>query len=158
MALRKILTMDKNEAELRRISKPVTAFDRKLGDLIDDLFETMHASADGAGLAAPQVGVLRRVAVIDLGEGLVELVNPEILETSGELEFEEGCLSLPGKRGRTMRPAHVRVRAYDRTGKPFEIEGQEIMALALVHEIGHLDGKLFVDYVVGDLWEGEQPQ
>lgn len=158
MALRKILTMDKNEAELRRISKPVTAFDRKLCDLIDDLLETMHASPDGAGLAAPQVGVLRRVAVIDLGEGIIELVNPEILEATGEIEFEEGCLSLPGKRGRTKRPAHVRVQAFDRSGKQYEIEGDEIMALALVHEIGHLDGKLFVDYVIGDLWEGDQPQ
>ncbi len=158
MALRKILTVDKNEAELRRISKPVTSYDKKLSELIEDLFDTMHASPDGAGLAAPQVGVLRRVAVIDLGEGLIELVNPEIIETSGEAEFEEGCLSLPGKRGRTIRPAHVKVRAYDRHGCKFEIEGDEIMALALVHEIGHLDGKLFVDYVVGDLWEGDQPQ
>lgn len=158
MALRKILTMDKNEAELRRKSKPVAAYDRKLGELIDDLLETMHAAPDGAGLAAPQVGVLRRVAVIDLGEGIVELVNPEILETSGEAEFEEGCLSLPGKHGRTKRPAYVKARAYDRHGNQYEIEGTEIMALALVHEIGHLNGELFVDYVIGDLWEGEPPQ
>lgn len=158
MALRKIITMDKNEAELRRISKPVTSFDRKLADLIEDLFETMHASPDGAGLAAPQVGVLRRVAVIDLGEGLVELVNPVILATEGELEFEEGCLSLPGKHGLTKRPAYVKARAQDRHGDWFEVEGREIMALALVHEIGHLNGELFVDYVIGDLWEGERPQ
>lgn len=157
MALREILKIDKNEAELRRKAKPVLFFDKKLAQLIDDLLETMHSTSDGAGLAAPQVGVLRRVAVIDLGEGIIELVNPVVLETSGEMEFEEGCLSLPGRRGRTKRPAYVKVRAFDRSGKEYEIEGTEIMALALMHEIGHLNGELFIDYVIGDLWEGERP-
>ena len=155
MALRRILTVKKNEAELRKKSRPVAIFDKRLAELIDDLVETMHATEDGAGLAAPQVGVLRRVAVIDLGEGIVELVNPEILETSGEAEFDEGCLSLPGMRGRTKRPSYVKVKAYDRHGIEYLVEGTEFMALALVHEIGHLDGKLFIDYVEGELWEIE---
>jgi peptide deformylase len=155
LALRKILTIDKNEPELRRKSKPVTAFDSKLAVLIDDLLETLHSTSDGAGLAAPQVGVLRRVAVIDFGEGAVELINPEILETSGELEFEEGCLSLPGKRGRTKRPGKVTVKTFNRSGEEFIVEGEGVTALALVHEIGHLNGELFIDFVEGDLWEVE---
>jgi peptide deformylase len=155
LALRKILTIDKNEAELRRKSKPVTSFDPKLAQLIEDLLETLHSTSDGAGLAAPQVGVLRRVAVIDFGEGPLELVNTEILEATGELEFEEGCLSLPGKRGRTKRPAHVKARTFNRGGEEFTVEGDGIMALALAHEIGHLNGELFIDFVEGDLWEVE---
>jgi peptide deformylase len=95
------------------------------------------------------------VAVIDFGEGPLELVNPEILEATGELEFEEGCLSLPGKRGRTKRPAHVKARTFNRCGEEFTVEGDGIMALALAHEIGHLNGELFVDFVEGDLWEVE---
>lgn len=153
--MRKILTVNKNEAELRRKSKPVTVFDKKLIVLVDDLLETMHNTDDGAGLAAPQVGVLKRVAVIDLGEGIIELVNPVILETSGQAEFEEGCLSLPGKRGNTIRPSYVKVKTLDRYGKESIIEGRDIFALALVHEIGHLDGELFIDFVTGDLWEVE---
>lgn len=146
MAYRQILTMDDNEAELRRISKPVTKFDSRLAELIDDLLETLHANENGAGLAAPQVGVLRRVAVIDLGSGATELVNPEITESSGEMEIEEGCLSLPGRYLRTRRPAHVIVESFDRNGEKRTLEGDGMLALALVHEIGHLDGKLFVDY------------
>lgn len=156
MALRKILRMDKNEAELRRKSKPVISFDRRLAELIDDLLETLRGTSDGAGLAAPQVGVLKRIAVIDFGDGPIELVNPEILEASGEAEFEEGCLSLPGKRGRTKRPIYVKVRTLDRNGNESIIEGRDIMALALVHEIGHLNGELFIDFVTGDLWEVER--
>jgi len=155
LALRKILTIDRNEAELRRKSRPVVLFDKTLAQLIDDLQETLRSTSDGAGLAAPQVGVLRRVAVIDFGEGAVELINPAIWETSGEMEFEEGCLSLPGKRGRTKRPAHVKARTFDRKGDEFVIEGDGVMALALVHEIGHLDGELFIDFIDGDLWEVE---
>jgi peptide deformylase len=156
LALRKILTINKNEAELRRKSKPVMIFDKKLAELMDDLIDTLHSTSDGAGLAAPQVGVLKRVAVIDFGEGVIELVNPEILEKSGEMEFEEGCLSYPGKRGYTKRPAYVKVRAFDRKGEEYIIEGKDIMALALVHEIGHMAGELFIDFVTGDLWEVEQ--
>ena len=155
MALRKILTIKKNEAELRKVSKPVTKFDKRLADLIDDLFETLAATQDGAGLAAPQVGVLRRVAVIDLGEEKIELVNPEILETRGEVEYEEGCLSLPGLRGKTRRPAYVKMKAFDRHGNEFVMEGTEILGLALVHETEHLDGKLYSDVAEGELWSIE---
>lgn len=151
MALREILRMDVNGAELRRKSKPVAAYDKKLADLIDDLIDTLHAREDGAGLASPQVGVLRRVAVIDCGDGPIELVNPQILETSGEMEVEEGCLSLPGKFARTKRPSYVKVKTYDRHGNESIIEGEELMALALVHEIGHLDGELFTDFAIGEL-------
>lgn len=150
MALRQILTVDDNEEALRRKSRPVVRYDERLCELIDDLFETLHAHENGAGLAAPQVGVLRRVAVIDFGEGPIELVNPAILETDGEMEVEEGCLSLPGKYMRTLRPAHVKVEAYDRKGELRSYEGEGMLALALVHEIGHLDGELFVDYRIED--------
>jgi peptide deformylase len=151
LALRQILNMDDNEAELRRVSRPVTKFDDRLCELVDDLLETLHANENGAGLAAPQVGVLRRVAVIDLGEGPIELINPVILETDGEMEVEEGCLSLPGRYLRTRRPARVRAEAYDRTGEKRAYEGEGLLALALVHEIGHLDGELFIDYRIDDI-------
>lgn len=98
---------------------------------------------------------MKRVAVIDFGEGVTELINPEILEASGEAEYEEGCLSLPGIRGKTKRPTFVQVKTYDRTGNESVIEGRDIIALALVHEIGHMNGELFVDFVTGDLWEVE---
>lgn len=155
MALRRILKMDRHEKELRRVSKPVVKFDRRLSSLLDDLLDTLHATDDGAGLAAPQVGILKRVAVIDFGDGVIELVNPEILETEGETEYEEGCLSLPGKRGKTIRPSYVKVKTFNRDGMESIIEGHDIMALALVHEIGHLNGELFIDFVTGDLWEVE---
>lgn len=155
MALRRILRMDKNEAELRKKSKPVTAFDRRLASLVEDLLDTLHGTSDGAGLAAPQVGILKRVAVIDFGEDVVELINPEVMETSGEAEYEEGCLSLPGKRGITKRPTYAKVKTYDRLGRESIVEGHDIMALALLHEIGHMDGELFIDFVTGDLWEVE---
>jgi peptide deformylase len=151
LALRKILTMDENEAELRRKSRPVAQYDDKLSQLVDDLLETLHNESNGAGLAAPQVGVLRRVAVIDFGEGPVELVNPEILETSGEMECEEGCLSFPGRSVRTVRPAYVKAKAFDRSGTERIVEGRELMALALTHEIGHLDGELMTDFAVEDV-------
>ena len=106
--------------------------------------ETMYA-ADGCGLAAPQVGVLRRVVVIDVGEGLIELVDPQIISAEGEQEETEGCLSLPGEWGVTRRPARVTVRAMDRTGKSFDITGEGLLARALCHELDHLDGKLFTD-------------
>lgn len=155
MAKRRILKFDRHEKELRRVSKPVLKFDRRLSSLLDDLLDTLHATDDGAGLAAPQVGILKRVAVIDFGDGVVELINPEILETEGETEYEEGCLSLPGKRGKTMRPNYVKVKTFDRAGAESVIEGHDVMALALVHEIGHMNGELFIDFVIGDLWEVE---
>lgn len=142
--------MDDNEEALRRKSRPVAQYDERLCELIDDLIETLHAHENGAGLAAPQVGVLRRVAVIDLGEGPIELVNPVILSADGEMEVDEGCLSLPGRYMRTLRPAHVKAEAYDRNGELRSYEGDGMLALALVHEIGHLDGELFVDYRIED--------
>lgn len=156
MALRRILTIDDNEAELRKKCRPVDKFDGRLAELLDDLVETMHAQGNGAGLAAPQVGVLRRVAVIDVGEGVVELVNPEILETSGMVEVEEGCLSLPGRSVHTLRPAYVKARAFDRTGGETVIEGNDMMALALAHEIGHLNGELLIDFALDDVIEDEE--
>ncbi len=156
MALRKILTINTNEAELRRVAKPVTVFDKRLGEFIDDLFETMYATDDGAGLASTQVGVLKRVVVIDVGEDQkYELVNPIIEEMHGEADYEEGCLSVPGMRGRTKRAERVKVRAQDRTGRVYTVEGEGLLALALQHEIDHLDGKLYIDRVIGDLWEVE---
>ncbi len=156
MALRKILTIDTNEAELRRVAKPVTVFDKRLGELVDDLFETMYATDDGAGLASTQVGVLKRVVVIDVGEEQkYELVNPIIEEAEGEAEYEEGCLSVPGMRGHTKRAQRVKVRAQDRTGHVYTVEGEGLLALALQHEIDHLDGKLYIDRAIGDLWEVE---
>lgn len=148
MALREILLIDRNEEVLRRKSRPVVHFDERLSQLLDDLLDTLHTEGNGAGLAAPQVGVLRRVAVIDLGEGAVELVNPEILEVSGEMECEEGCLSQPGKYVRTLRPAYVKARVFDRNGNEAILEGEKFMALALAHEIGHLDGELFTDFMI----------
>jgi peptide deformylase len=117
--------------------------------------ETMN-KADGVGLAAPQVGILRRVVVIDVGEGLIELVNPEIIETSGEQAGAEGCLSIPGRRGFVVRPAKVKVRAQDRNGKHFEIEGEGLLARALCHEIDHLDGKLYIDVMDHEIFDDEE--
>ena len=126
--------------------REVTAFDGKLAQLIDDMFDTMY-EADGVGLAGPQVGVLRRVVVIDVQDdhGLIELVNPEIIATEGEQAGEEGCLSVPGRRGYVVRPEKVTVRAQDRKGKPFELTGEGLLARALCHEIDHLDGVMYVD-------------
>lgn len=112
--------------------------------LIGDMLETMYEH-NGVGLAAPQVGVLKKIVVIDVGEGPIVLVNPEILETSGEQTGEEGCLSVPGKWGIVKRPEHVKVRALDQDMKPFEMEGEGLLARAFCHEIDHLFGKLYVD-------------
>ncbi|MGI6316601.1 MAG: peptide deformylase [Christensenellales bacterium] len=150
--LRTILT-DGNPM-LRKKCHPVTRFDRRLTDLLEDLEETLKES-EGVGLAAPQIGILRRVAVIDIGEGKLELINPVIIGTEGEQEWQEGCLSIPGKRGLTRRPEKVRVRAQDRNGDFFEKEGEGLLAVALCHELDHLDGKLYTDIVEGPLWEDE---
>ena len=135
---------------LRKISKEVTKFDESLGALLDDMAQTMYA-ADGVGLAAPQIGLLKRIFVIDVGEGLMEFINPQILLEDGEQFGEEGCLSVPKKYGPVRRPNRVRMRAQNRRGEWFEIEGEELMARAMLHENDHLDGKLFVDFVEGDL-------
>lgn len=150
MAIRKILKI--GDETLRKHARPVAEVDRRTRQLLDDMAETMYA-ADGAGLAAPQVGILRRVVVIDVGEGLLELVNPEILSTEGEQRQAEGCLSVPGKRGVVARPAKVTVRALNRRGKPIEIVGEGFLAIALCHEIDHLDGVLYVDKIIEEVPE-----
>lgn len=130
---------------LRKKCRPVDEITPKILTLLDDMAETMRA-AEGVGLAAPQVGVLRRVVVIEVEEGkLIELINPRIIAYSGEQIGQEGCLSVPGKWGKTKRPMHVTVRALDRHGKEFDITGSELLAKAFCHEIDHLDGKLYID-------------
>ena len=137
----------KNEdPALYKTCKEVKKFDARLSELIDDMIETMN-DADGVGLAAPQVGVLRRVCVIDVGEGPVEMVNPVILESSGEQGGMEGCLSFPGESGYVVRPSYVRVEAYDRHGDLYEYEGEGLFARAVFHETDHLDGKVYLRLV-----------
>lgn len=129
---------------LRKKCKVVKEITPNLLTLLDDMADTMY-EANGVGLAAPQVGILKRAVVIDIGEGLVELINPEILETSGSQTDDEGCLSVPGKYAPVERPSYVKVKAMDREGNTFIIEGEELMARALCHEIDHLDGILYID-------------
>ena len=143
MALRKIVTV--GDPALTKVCRPVTKFDNKLAILIEDMIETMH-NANGVGLAAPQVGILRRVVVVDTGEEDVELVNPEVVSVSDETQTGlEGCLSLPGQYGIVTRPARVTVRAQDRTGEWYEYDGEEIVARCFLHEIDHLDGHLYTE-------------
>lgn len=142
MALRNIVLQ--GEPCLTKKCRPVTEFNGRLHTLLDDLKDTLLDSG-GVGLAAPQVGILRRVVVIDVGQGLIELINPEIIEKSGEQAGAEGCLSVPGRQGYVVRPNHVTVRAVDRKGKPFEITGEGLLARALCHEIDHLDGVMYID-------------
>lgn len=144
MAIRNIIK--EGDPFLNKVCHPVEKFDRKLSVLLDDMAETMH-NADGVGLAAPQVGILRRAVVIDIGEGPVDLVNPVFLEQSGEQECVEGCLSSPGQYGITKRPMHVKVRAQNRKGEFFELEGEGLLATVCCHEIDHLDGILFKSHV-----------
>ena len=140
MGLRKILT-DKEPA-LHKVCKPVEKFDWKLHKLLDDMRETLIDS-NGVGLAAPQVGILRRVVLVDTGEEIIELVNPELLETDGEQVGPEGCLSVPGKYGLVKRPYYAKVRAQDRNGDWYEAEGEELIARCFCHELDHLDGILY---------------
>ena len=145
MGLRKILTT--RDPALHKVCKPVTAFDGKLHKLLDDMKETL-LDAGGVGLAAPQVGILRRVVVVDMGAEepeLLELVNPELLETSGEQCGAEGCLSVPGKYGLVKRPNYARVRAQDRDGNWFEAEGEALIARCFCHELDHLDGIMYTE-------------
>lgn len=144
MAIRNIREYGDNI--LRKKSKRVTKFDERLETLLVDMAETM-TEANGVGLAAPQIGVLKRVVVIDVGDGLIELVNPEIVSTVGQISGIEGCLSVPGIAGVVDRPEKVKVKAFSRKGKPIEIEGEGLLARALCHEIDHLEGVLFVDKV-----------
>ena len=152
MGLRKILT-DKDPA-LHKVCKPVETFDRKLHKLLDDMHETL-AEANGVGLAAPQVGILRRVVIVDTGEEILELVNPELLETDGEQEGAEGCLSVPGRYGLVKRPYYAKVRAQDRFGNWYEAEGEELIARCFCHELDHLDGIVYTQVMDRFLTEEE---
>ena len=152
MAIRKIVTL--GDDVLRKSSRPVVKFDEKLWQLLDDMKETME-KADGVGLAAVQVGVLRRAIVIDVGDGLIELINPEIIETSGEQEGQEGCLSVPGRFGIVKRPNYVKLRAQNRKGQWRLYEGTELKARCFCHEIAHLDGQLYIDVETRELTADE---
>ena len=142
MAIRQITK--EGDPALRKKCRPVTEFNERLGVLIDDMWDTMY-KADGVGLAAPQVGLLKRIVVIDIGEGVIELINPEIISASGSQTDDEGCLSVPGKYLPVTRPDVVEVRAVNRFGKAFTMKGEGLLARAFCHEIDHLDGRLFLD-------------
>ena len=150
MAIRKIREM--GDDVLTKVCKEVEKVTPRTKVLIDDMFDTMY-DAMGVGLAAPQVGVLKRIVTIDVGEGPILLINPEIIETSGEQTGEEGCLSVPGKSGVVTRPNYVKVRAFDEDMKEIVLEGEGLLARAFCHEIDHLDGHLYVEKVEGELWD-----
>ena len=150
MAIRKVLTIPDDNDFLRKKSRDVTMIDDRILTLLDDMKETLYAE-NGVGLAAPQVGILRRVVVIDVGEGLIELINPVIVYKRGEQINAEGCLSIPGGSGTVSRPEKVRVRAIDRNNKEFTIEGEGLLAIALCHEIDHLNGTLYVDKMIAEV-------
>lgn len=152
MGIRKILT--DAEPALHKVCKPVEKFDWRLHKLLDDMKETL-TEANGVGLAAPQVGILRRVVVVDTGEEMLELVNPTMLETDGEQEGAEGCLSVPGRYGLVKRPYYAKVRAQDRNGNWFEAEGEELIARCFCHEFDHLDGILYTQVMERFLTEEE---
>lgn len=151
MAIRKV--REDGDPILRKRSKEVKKITKGMLTLLDDMEETMHLE-DGVGLAAPQVGSLRRIFIVDVGEGLLEFINPEILETSGEQTAIEGCLSVPGKTGNVCRPFAVTVKALDRDGNEFTLEVEDLMARAIMHEHDHLEGILFKDRVEGELFDG----
>lgn len=142
MAIRNIRT--DNDPILRKKSRVVETFDEKLWSLLDDMKDTMY-QAEGVGLAAVQVGILKRVVIVDVGDGLIELINPEIIDVEGEQFGVEGCLSLPGKSGYTLRPMTVKVKAQNRNGNWCVYKGTELKAKAFCHEIDHLDGTLYID-------------
>ena len=152
MGLRKILTTA--DPALHKVCKPVTAFDEKLHKLLDDMRDTLIDS-NGVGLAAPQVGILRRVVIVDTGEEILELVNPVMLETSGEQEGAEGCLSVPGKYGLVKRPYIAKVKAQDRYGDWYEVEGEELIGRCFCHELDHLDGIVYTEVMERYLSEDE---
>lgn len=159
MALREIRTQ--GDPVLEKVCKPVKTMTPRLQGLVDDMLETMY-EANGVGLAAPQVGVLRRIVVIDVGEGPYVLVNPEIIEKDGEQTGQEGCLSVPGVYGIVTRPAHVKAKAFDKDMKPYEIEAEGLFARAICHELDHLDGHMYTELVEDGLHryedEGEESE
>lgn len=150
MALRQIRIM--GDEKLEKVCKPVTEMTPRTKELIRDMLDTMY-DAGGVGLAAPQVGILKRIVVIDVGEGPIVMVNPEIVETSGEQTGQEGCLSLPGQAGIVTRPNYAKVKAYDENMQEFELEGEELLARAICHECDHLDGIMYVRHVEGELFD-----
>ena len=150
MALRTIREI--GDEVLGKVCKEVTKMNERTQELIDDMLETMY-EADGVGLAAPQVGILKRIVVIDVGEGPIVLINPRIVATDGEQTGQEGCLSVPGKCGDVTRPEYVKAVGLDREMQPIEVEGRELLARAICHELAHLDGHLIVEKVEGDLRE-----
>lgn len=152
MALRKIREM--GEDCLRCVCKEVTEMTPRIEELIEDLIDTMY-EADGVGLAAPQVGIRKRIAVVDVGDGPVVLINPVVVYTEGEQTGQEGCLSVPGKCGQVTRPMKVRVKTLNENMEEIEIEGEELFARAMLHEMDHLDGILYVDKVEGGLQDVE---
>lgn len=152
MGLRKILTDE--ESALHKVCKPVVNFDGRLWKLLDDMRETLIDSG-GVGLAAPQVGILRRVVLVDTGEEILELVNPTLIETDGEQVGAEGCLSVPGKYGIVKRPFYAKVKAQDRNGNWYEAEGEELIARCFCHELDHLDGIIYTDIMERFLTEEE---
>ena len=152
MGLRKILT-DKDPA-LHKVCRPVEKFDWRLHKLLNDMADTLVDSG-GVGLAAPQVGILRRVVLVDTGEEILELINPELIETDGEQVGPEGCLSVPGKYGLVKRPYYAKVRAQDRHGEWFEAEGEELIARCFCHELDHLDGIVYTEVMERFLAEEE---
>ena len=151
MALRTIRIQ--GDPVLEKVCKPVPEVTEKIRDLIDDMIETMY-EANGVGLAAPQVGILKRIVVIDVGEGPIVMINPCILETSGEQTGDEGCLSLPGKAGVVTRPDYVKAKAYNEDMEEYTIEGTALLARAICHELDHLDGHMYTEKVEGPLHEG----
>ncbi len=154
MALRKILI--RGDAALQKVCRPVEKFDFRLHILLDDMKETLK-DADGAGLAAPQIGILRRaVIILDENEEMLEMVNPVLIASDGEQVGWEGCLSVPGMYGKVARPNRAKVRAQDRYGNFFEKDGEEQVARCLIHEIEHLDGHLYTEFVTGRLYTAEE--
>lgn len=150
MALRTIRV--EGDPVLAKVCRPVTEVSEKTRILIDDMLETMY-EANGVGLAAPQVGILKRIVVIDVGDGPIIMINPEILESSGTQTGDEGCLSVPGKAGQVTRPNYVKARFFDENMDAYEIEGTELLARCICHELDHLDGHLYVEKVEGSLHE-----
>ena len=150
MAIRQIREM--GDEVLTKKCKPVKMITPRTMELIEDMFDTLYESG-GVGLAAPQVGILKQIVVIDVGEGPMLLINPEIVETSGTQTGSEGCLSLPGKAGQVTRPNYVKVKALDVNMEPVEYEGEELLARAFCHELDHLDGKMYVELVEGELYD-----
>lgn len=150
MALRTIRIQ--GDPVLTKNCRQITEITPRIRELAEDMLETMY-EANGVGLAAPQVGILKRIVVIDVGEGPIVMINPVILETSGEQTGDEGCLSLPGKSGTVTRPNYVKARAFDLNMEEFEIEGTELLARAICHELDHLDGHMYTEKVIGPLRE-----